>query len=35
MYQRIQGLGRRWPRLEESDVDDIAAFLNSPLEGKN
>ncbi|MGD0869998.1 MAG: c-type cytochrome [Bryobacteraceae bacterium] len=35
MYQRIQGLGRRWPRLEVSDVGDIAAFLNSPVEGKN
>jgi cytochrome c2 len=35
MYQRTQQLGRPWPMLQEGDVGDIVAFLNSPLKEKN
>ena len=34
MYQRTQRLGRPWPVLQEGDVGDIVAFLNSPLTAK-
>ena len=30
MYQRTQQLGRPWPVLQENDVGDVVAFLNSP-----
>jgi len=34
MYRRIQELGLRWPTLQESDVADIVAFLNSPIQAE-
>ena len=30
MYQRTRTLGLPWPKLAESDVGDLAAFLNTP-----
>jgi mono/diheme cytochrome c family protein len=33
MYQRTSALGRPWPTLNETDVGDVVAFLNAPLEG--
>ena len=35
MYQRTQQLGRPWPVLQEEDVGDIVAFLNSSPEEKD
>ena len=35
MFQRTQELGRPWPMLQEGDVGDIVAFLNSPPKEKN
>lgn len=35
MYQRTQQFGRPWPTLQEGDVGDIVAFLNSSLPEKN
>ena len=32
MYRQSQQLGQPWPLLKESDVGDLLAFLNSPLE---
>jgi hypothetical protein len=29
MYERTRQLGRPWPTLNESDVGDVVAFLNS------
>lgn len=32
MYHRTQSLGIAWPKLEENDLGDLFAFLNSPAE---
>lgn len=32
MFQRSEQLGVGWPALQESDVGDLLAFLNSPIE---
>jgi mono/diheme cytochrome c family protein len=32
MYRRTQSLGIAWPKLNESDLGDLFAFLNSPQE---
>ncbi|MGA2989889.1 MAG: c-type cytochrome [Candidatus Korobacteraceae bacterium] len=32
MYERVQRDGQPWPELQESDVGNLLAFLNSPLE---
>lgn len=34
MYQRTRELGRPWPTLSETDVGDVVAFLNEPLNGR-
>ncbi len=34
MYQQSQKLGQGWPQMEPSDVGNILAFLNSPVEEK-
>jgi cytochrome c2 len=32
MYQESQKLGQGWPELQPSDIGDLLAFLNSPVE---
>lgn len=32
MYERVQRDGQSWPELQESDVGNLLAFLNSPTE---
>jgi cytochrome c553 len=34
MYQQSQKMGQGWPQLEPSDVGDILAFLNAPVESR-
>ncbi|MFB3815906.1 MAG: c-type cytochrome [Terriglobales bacterium] len=34
MYQQNQKLGQNWPELEPTDIGNILAFLNSPVEEK-
>jgi cytochrome c2 len=34
MYQQSQKMGQGWPQLQPSDVGDILAFLNAPVESK-
>lgn len=31
MYEQRRKSGQRWPQLEESDIGDLLAFLNTPL----
>jgi hypothetical protein len=32
MVRQSRQLGQPWPELKESDIGDLLAFLNSPLE---
>ncbi|MGH9521206.1 MAG: c-type cytochrome [Terriglobales bacterium] len=34
MYQLTQRTGQAWPELQESDIGDLLAFLNTPIEKK-
>jgi mono/diheme cytochrome c family protein len=34
MYQRTRKLGRSWPPLNEDDIGDVVAFLNTPPENR-
>ena len=34
MFERTRQLNQPWPTLNESDIGDVVAFLNAPLEGR-
>lgn len=34
MYQQSQKMGQAWPQLQDSDIGNLLAFLNSPVEEK-
>jgi hypothetical protein len=32
MVRQTRQLGQRWPEIKETEIGDLLAFLNSPLE---